>query len=250
MVELGRIVIATEVSMLSSYLACPRKGHLENALHVIGYLQLKHNLWLIFDPTYPDIDQTAFPSFEWTEFYGNVEEAVPPDIPPPLGKGVDLHMMVDSDHAQEKRTRCSCTEFIIFCNLAPIIWLSKQQATIETSVFGAEFVAMKHGIEMLRGLRYKIRMMVIPLSGPTYIYGNNKSQVTNSSWPELTLKKKCNSICYHAIHESVAKGETLLTHIRTGENLADFLTKTTSGAKCRKFVSGDVHEIYDNFPKQ
>jgi hypothetical protein len=42
-------------------------------------------------------------------------------------------------------------------------------------------------------------------------------------------------------------GETLLTHIRTGENLADFLTKTTSGAKCRKLVRGVVHDIYDNF---
>jgi hypothetical protein len=38
MVELGRIDIATEVSMLSSYLACPWEGHLENALHVMGYL--------------------------------------------------------------------------------------------------------------------------------------------------------------------------------------------------------------------
>jgi hypothetical protein len=137
--------------------------------------------------------------------------------------------MVDSDHAGEKRTQCSRTGFIIFCNLAPIIWLSKQQATIETSVFGAEFVAMKYGNETLR-LRYKIPMMGIPLSGPTYVYGDNKSQVTNSSKPESTLRKKCNSICYHAIRESVAMGETLLTHIRTGENLADFLTKTPSGA--------------------
>jgi hypothetical protein len=38
MVELGRIDTATEVSMLSSNLACPRKVHLENALHVMGYL--------------------------------------------------------------------------------------------------------------------------------------------------------------------------------------------------------------------
>jgi hypothetical protein len=158
--------------------------------------------------------------------------------------------MVDSDHAGEKRTRRSRTGFIIFCNLTPIIWLSKQQATIETLIFGAEFVAMKHGIEMLRGLRYKIRMMGIPLSGPTNIYGDNKSQVTNSSRLESTLKKKCNSICYHAIGESVAMGETLLMHIRTGENLADFLTKTTSGAKRHKLVSGVVHDIYDDFPKQ
>ncbi len=38
MVELGCIDFATEVSMLSSYLACPREGHLENALHVMRYL--------------------------------------------------------------------------------------------------------------------------------------------------------------------------------------------------------------------
>ncbi len=247
MVELGCIDIATEVSMLSSYLACPREGHLKNALHVMGYLRLKHNSRLIFDPTYPDIDQTAFPSFDWMEFYGDVEEAIPPNMPPPLGKDVDLHMMVDSDHAGDKRTRLSCTGFIIFCNLAPIIWLSKQQATIETSVFGAEFVAMKHGIKMLRGLIYKIRMIGVLLSGPTYIYGDNKSQVTNSYRPESTLKKKCNSICYHAICESVAMGETLLMHIWTGDNLADFLTKTTSGAKHRKLVSGVVYDIYDDF---
>jgi hypothetical protein len=32
----------------------------------------------------------------------------------------------------------------------------KKQATTETSVFGAEFVAMKVGMEMMRGLWYKI----------------------------------------------------------------------------------------------
>jgi hypothetical protein len=247
MVELGCIDIATEVSVLSSYLACPREGHLGNALHVMGYLQLKHNSRLIFDPTYPDIDLTAFPSFDWTEFYGNMEEAIPLDMPPPLGKDVDLCMMVDSDHAGDKRTRHSCTGFIIFCNLAPVIWLSKQQATIETSIFGAEYVVMKHAIETLRGPLYKIRMMGVPLSGPTYVYGDNKSQVTNSSRLELTLKKKCNSICYHAIRESVAMDETLLMHIRTGDKLADFLTKTTSGAKRRKLVSRVVYDVYDDF---
>jgi hypothetical protein len=95
-------------------------------------------------------------------------------------------------------------------------------------------------------MRYKIGMMGIPFSGPTYIYGDNKSQVNT----ELTLKKKCNSICYHAIHEMVAMGKTFLMHIRTGENLADFLTKTTSGTKQPKLVSEVVHDIYNDFPKQ
>jgi hypothetical protein len=38
MVELCHIDIATEVSLLSSHLAYPRKGHLETALHIMSYL--------------------------------------------------------------------------------------------------------------------------------------------------------------------------------------------------------------------
>ncbi len=38
MVELGCIDVATEESILSSYLACPHEGHLKIALHVMGYL--------------------------------------------------------------------------------------------------------------------------------------------------------------------------------------------------------------------
>ena len=53
-----------------------------------------------------------------------------------------------------------------------------------------------------------------------------------------------------AIQELVAMGESLITHIKTDDNLSDFLTKMTSGAKCRKLVSGVVHDIYNDFPNQ
>jgi hypothetical protein len=86
MVELGRIDISTEVSMLSSYLACPHEGHRENTLHVMGYLRLKHNSQLIFDPTYPDIDQTTFPSFEWMEFMATWKKQFLPTCLLPLAK--------------------------------------------------------------------------------------------------------------------------------------------------------------------
>ncbi len=90
-----------------------------------------------------------FPQYNWTKFYGNIEEAIPADMPEPLRKDVDVRMTCDSDHAGDRQTGCSCTDFLIFCNMALIDWVSKKQATIETSVFGAEFVAMKHRIEKL-----------------------------------------------------------------------------------------------------
>ena len=104
-------------------------------------------------------------------------------------------MWVDSDHAGDKVTIRSCTGYFIFLNTALVNWLSKKQATIEGSIFGAEFVAMKTSLKALRGIRYKLRMMGVPLTGPVYVYGDNMSVIYNTSPPESTLKKKRNSIC-------------------------------------------------------
>ena len=111
------------------------------------------------------------------------------------------------------------------------LWFSKQQATIKTSVFGAEFVAMEIRMESLRGLRYKLRMMGVGISGPSYIYGDNMSVIHNTQRPESMVKKKSNSICYHAVRESVAMGESLTSHIGTNENVGDLATKVLYGQK-------------------
>jgi len=245
-VELGRIDIITEVSELSSFLAMPREGHLDAVFHLFNYLEKRHNARIVFDPCYPTIDMTSFKECDWSSFYGNVQEAIPPNAPEPRGKDVDLRMFVDSDHAGDKRTRRSRTGFIIFLNMAPIVWFSKKQATIETSVFGAEFVAMKQGMECLRGLRYKLRMMGVAISGPSYIYGDNMSVIHNTQRPESMLKKKSNSICYHAIREAVAMGECLTGHVSTHDNPADICTKVIPGGRKRDHLVGLLlHDLVD-----
>ena len=106
MVELGRVDIAVEVSLLSSFLAMPRRGHMVAALHIMSYLRIKHNSRLVLDPSYPNIDYASFWQKEnWTAFYGDVEEAPPLNTPKPLGRHVELRMFVDSDHAGDKSMR-------------------------------------------------------------------------------------------------------------------------------------------------
>ncbi len=92
--------------------------------------------------------------------------------------------------------------------------------------------------------------MGIPLTGPSFIYADNKSQMTNSTIPESTLKKKYNSICYHAAQESVAIGELLITHIDSEDNLSDLMTKVTRSGKRRRLVGNILYDIYDDHPKQ
>jgi hypothetical protein len=148
----------------------------------------------------------TFIKTDWKSMYGDVKEIIPSDAPVSRGKGVDLRLFVDSDHAGEQFTRRSRTGFVIYLNMAPLVWFSKRQSTVESSVFGAEFVAMKNGIETCRDFCYKLRMMGVNLSGPTYVYGDNMYIVQNIQRPESVLKKKSNSIWYHAIPDYAAMG--------------------------------------------
>ncbi len=129
--------------MLSSHMALLLQGHFEAALHVMSYLSLHHNSQLCMDPTYPAINSTQFPICDWSEFYGEVEEPIPPNAPEAIGKVVDLCMLVDSDHAGDQCTWRSCSGFLIYLNTALVGWYSKWQSAIETCTFSTEFVAMK-----------------------------------------------------------------------------------------------------------
>lgn len=240
-VEIGRVDIITEVSLLSTHLALPRIGHLMQVWHIYQFLRNKHNGCLIFDPTYPAIDMNSFNTGQsWKDFYGDVKEMIPSNAPKPRGRDVVLRLFVDSDHAGEELTRRSRTGFILYMNMAPILWFSKRQGTIETSVFGAEFVAMKVATEAARGMRYKLRMMGIPIDGPTYIYGDNMSVIHNTQRPESVLKKKSNAICYHFIRESVAMGESLTGHVRSENNPADICTKIIAGGVKRDHLTSQI----------
>ena len=59
-VELGRIDICLEVSMMSLHLAMPRKGHLDQVLHIFAYLHKYHNTELVYDPSDPVVDYDVF----------------------------------------------------------------------------------------------------------------------------------------------------------------------------------------------
>ncbi|KAL7472588.1 hypothetical protein ACHAXS_013574 [Conticribra weissflogii] len=230
--------------MLSSHMALPHQGHLEAALHIMSYLSLHHNSRLCMDPTYPVIDSTQFPVCDWSEFYGEVEEPIPPNAPEAIGKVVDLRMFVDSDHAGDQRTRRSRSGFLIYLNTALISWYSKRQSTIEMCTFGAEFVAMKTGVEALCGIRYKLRMMGIPIDGATHIYGDSMYVINNTLKPESLLKKKNNAVCYYTVCESIAMGESFTAHKNGDEISTNLLTKVLCSGERRCFVNNILHDMY------
>ena len=78
---------------------------------------------------------------------------------------------------------------------------------------------MKTGVELVEGIRYKLRMRGCPLDGPTHVKADNMSVIHNVSNPESTLKKKSCSIAYHCVRERAAFKQGLLyqLHQHLGE---------------------------------
>jgi len=236
-VELGRIDIYIDVALLSSFMAQPRVGHMNEVLHIFSYLKCHENSKLVFDPYPQGWDENKFQRFDWADFYRDVKEALPPNRPKPRGNAVQMNVFVDADHAGNRVTRRSHTGILIYLNSAPIIWYSKAQTTVETSTFGSEFVAMRIAVEMIEALRYKLRMFGIPLDGPANVFCDNQSVVTNSTVPDSTLKRKHNSIAYHRVRESVAGNVIRIAYVHSKSNNADVLTKPLPGPELRSVIS-------------
>ena len=175
----------------------------------------------------------------------DLKEELPPNAPQPRGHGFIIRANVDADHATDSVTRKSRSGFIVRINSALVYWFSKKQTSVETSSFGSEFCAMKLCCEYLRGLRYKLRMMGIPVLGPSYILGDNQSVLNNASIPESQLKKKSQSIAYHFIREGVARDEWRVAYVNTHDNEADLLTKLLPhGDKRKRFVRKLLYYIF------
>ena len=245
-VELGRMDISVEVSMLSSMLASPRDGHLQQVYHIFSYLKTHHNARIVFDPSIPDINLSSLTLPDWSSFYGNAKEVIPENMPCPKGREMALICYVDADHATDKVTRRSRTGFIIFLNSSPIYWYSKRQNSVETSSFGSEFVAMRQACEYIRSLRFHLRMMGIPVSQPAFLRGDNQSVIFNSTIPESMLKKKHNAVSYHFVREGCAKSEWAIEKVDTKYNPADILASPRSdGEDRRRKVRMMLYDIYD-----
>lgn len=128
-VELGRVDICLEVSLLSSHLALPRQGHLEQALHIFAYLRIYHNTELVLDPSDPVIDETLFERQDWsTSEFGHKAstETLPGNMPEPRGQGFVICAKVDADHTGDCVSRRSRTGFLVWINSAMVFWMSKK----------------------------------------------------------------------------------------------------------------------------
>ena len=127
MVEIGRVDICVKVLMLSSLLAMPREGHIQQFFHIFAYLNNHHNTEMVFDHPVPDFNADKFQRKDWSQtVYGDHAPGRPPNMPKHQGQGSLFSSYVDSDHAGDTVTKRSRTGFFIYCNNALVYLMSKK----------------------------------------------------------------------------------------------------------------------------
>jgi hypothetical protein len=106
-----------------------------------------------------------------------------------------------------------------------IDWYSKQQNTVETATYGLEFVAAQSSTEQIMDHCYTLRMLGVPIDGPAWMFGDNKSVEMSCNLPHASLTKHHNALAFHRVREAIAAGVIYFQHIPGVSNPADVLTK-------------------------
>ena len=215
-------------------------------LKVFGYLKCHSKAKLVFDtrdflaPTGKEV------SHGWGELYPGACEEMPDDMPVPKMKPVNISNIYDASHAPCLVTRRSVSGIVLMLNNTILRCTSKRQNTVESATYGAEIVAGRLAVEQVMDVRYKLRMLGVPICDASVLIGDNQSVITSCSIPSSNLKRKHNFIAYHRIREAVAAGIVKLKYIRNALNLANALTKALSGhvhyALWKAYLLKPLHE--------
>ena len=130
--------------------------------------------------------------------YPDTQDELPQNVPPPLGKSIQCSTCVDVDLAGGGANNMLITNrHPRLRKYSPLDLVIKRQNNVESSTFGAEFIAMRILVDILTSFRYKLRMFGVTIDGPVNIFCDYEAAMKRIMIADLTLKRKNVSISYH-----------------------------------------------------
>ena len=116
----GHFDIAVHVMSLSRFRAQPRKGHLDRAKRIIGYLLFLPDGAIRFRTGEPDFSSLNDQEYDWTRsVYSGACEQIPHDIPKHLGEHGQTTHYVDASLHHDHATGKAVTAVLHFLNQTP-----------------------------------------------------------------------------------------------------------------------------------
>ena len=208
---------------LSSFRYAPRKGHINRTKRIYSYVFKMKHATIRVRVEEPDFSELLDEPYDWD--CSDVHEEIPKDIPIPLGKFVVTTHYVDENIYHGIMIGRSVTGILNLINKTPLDWYSKKQATVETAIYGSEFVAGRTCTEHIMDIRTTLRYLGIPLREKCYMFGDDESFVNSASIPHTKLYKRYIALSFHRVRETLAAGVMPYMLLPGKDNPADMLSK-------------------------
>ena len=147
------------------------------------------------------LDYSMYPTekFDWTYVNGNTQEEMSYDMSTPKGKEVFIMVFADANIYHDYVTGRLVTGLLMLLNKTPIDWYSKRKDCDETAPYGLEFMAARIGTKTIVELCYMLRMLGVPISGPSCMLEDMLLVVISSSILDDKLVKRHNALSYHRV---------------------------------------------------
>ena len=151
---MGRFDLHAHVATMSRFQAASMQGHMDRLKRIYAYAIRTKDYAVRFRTDQPDYSVLSEQDFDWIySVYGHILEVLPDDMPEPLGEAVVTTATMDANLNHCLATGKSLTGCLHFVNKTPVDWYSKKQATVETALYGSEFLAAKTVTEQIMDIR-------------------------------------------------------------------------------------------------
>ena len=167
------------------------------------YLDHLKNREFVFDSRYPiwvgrvdALDKYHTNLFAY--LYPDVAEGINTKTPDENIYELDINIFLESGHLHDKRTHRSITGFLIKVSRNTLIFITKQQKSIEMNIYGVDFCTMRILVEEVQSVGYIFCCLVVKVKYASLLCGDNRGVIQNSTiFYSSLLKKKHVSIAHH-----------------------------------------------------
>jgi hypothetical protein len=142
----------------------------------------------------------------------------------PKGSSLDLAGFSDSDYAGDRVDRKSTSSTCHFLGRSLVCWSSKKQNCVSLSTAEAEYIAAGACCSQLLWMKqtlkdYGVNVKKVPL------FCDNESAIKIAHNPVQHSRTKHIEIRHHFLRDHVLKGDIVIDHVKTEDQLADIFTK-------------------------
>lgn len=116
---------------------------------IFGFLRSYKGCSINFRTKELDYSKYKTEDRDWKHIYGDIQKEIPNNMPKAKGRKVTLTMFADANLYHDQITRCSMTGLSMMLIKTPIAWFSKKQLSVESAIYGSEFVAARIGTDKL-----------------------------------------------------------------------------------------------------